>query len=642
MSDGPGTSQAEVQTGAETRCRIAVLLIALAVGGWGFAVWQRLQVGEAPVAVWNAIVGAASLLALVGVLRRSPWGYEWVLPAKLLGGITSIVQAVQGQHWMAGVAALHILSFALLLASRQAFYPAPAADKEGSGEPPPTFEQWLRDNCEAVVVAFVLALVIRCFFVEVFKIPTGSMQPTLWGDTKKPGTETIEKAGDRIMVDKFLYTLKPVERFEVIVFRFPLNTSRNFIKRAIGVGPEEIMLHEGDIYYRHEGAPEFLAAHKPFRIQESVWIPVPSVGIDPARGDAAVKENWDPPALAEWSCGGGELRFEAPPGTREPDFFKLNKPITDGYEGATSYSRESNGDVRLRLTARLESAGSELGLHLYCDADDFWISLAEGQATCHRLRNGKTGGRIGQTGTQVLAVGQEARVEAMIYDGVCVVVVNGEKVCEMTYRSTYQELDRTAAKRRGIEFGALAGKCAVRGAAVDHDLYFLSSPPYGGDSVLAEDRPYFIPAGKYFAMGDNSPSSHDSRLWKEKTLTYLDEQGQTQTVSGDTSNNFTDLDELVLRDGRRLYGRVETRDDKTIKITLDDTTRLVPRAQVAGEPRYRTILRMFDRSGTERLIPHDKVVETGAEVHAPFVSEQEMVGRAFFVWLPLDRVKLIK
>ncbi|MBI3099700.1 MAG: signal peptidase I [Planctomycetes bacterium] len=646
MTNGEGPVESPItdagSTGAERRCRFATFLMALTIGAWGFAIWQRLQVGEMTVAVWNGLVCAAVVLALLGVHRRRPWGYEWILPAKLMGGITSLVQAVQGHPWLAGVTALHVIAFALVLGSRNAFYPPPPGAKGGDRASPPTFEQWLRDNCEAVVVAFVLALVIRCFFLEVFKIPTGSMQPTLWGDQKDSATSQIRGAGDRIMVDKFLYALKPVERFEVIVFRFPLNTSRNFIKRAIGVGPEEILLYQGDVYYRKPGDSEFSAAHKPFRIQQSVWIPMPAFDIDPTRREQGVKENWDPPALAEWSCSSGELRFEAPPGTREPDFFKLNQGITDGYEGAPSYlQRESNGDARIRLTARRDTSESRLGLHLYCDADDFWISLGE-TGTFRRVRNGTSSAEESFGPLPELAAGQTSRIEAMLYDGICTVVLNGRKAGEFVYRNTYAELDRTAARRRGIEFGALAGSCSVENVKVDHDLFYLSAPPLGGGSILSEGTPFFVPAGKYFAMGDNSPSSHDSRLWREETITYLDDRNQTQTISGDTSSNFTDLDMVVLRNGRRYYGRVETRDDKMVKVTLDDTTRLIPRSQLDGEPRMRSVLRVNDLSGTERFIPHDRIVERRPEVHAPFVSDEEMVGRAFFVWLPLERVKLIK
>ena len=76
------------------------------------------------------------------------------------------------------------------------------------------YAQWARENVEAIVVAFIMALVIRCFCIEVFKIPSSSMEPTLMGDnygehyksgcTFDHGRRT---GGDRIMVTKFYYAL---------------------------------------------------------------------------------------------------------------------------------------------------------------------------------------------------------------------------------------------------------------------------------------------------------------------------------------------------------------------------------------------------------------------------------------------------
>ncbi|MDX9835320.1 MAG: signal peptidase I, partial [Desulfobulbus sp.] len=92
----------------------------------------------------------------------------------------------------------------------------------------------LRENLEAVCVAVVLALIIRTFIVQAFKIPSGSMLPTL-------------QIGDHILVSKFIYgvkmpftgaTLIPVAQpktNDIIVFQFPKDPQLDYIKRVIGV-----------------------------------------------------------------------------------------------------------------------------------------------------------------------------------------------------------------------------------------------------------------------------------------------------------------------------------------------------------------------------------------------------------------------
>ena len=92
-----------------------------------------------------------------------------------------------------------------------------------------------RENVEVVVTAVILALIIRTFVVQAFKIPTGSMRPTL-----------IE--GDRILVNKFIYRFKSPERGDIIVFKYPEDTKKDFIKRLIAVGGETVHIIDGNIW----------------------------------------------------------------------------------------------------------------------------------------------------------------------------------------------------------------------------------------------------------------------------------------------------------------------------------------------------------------------------------------------------------
>lgn len=87
---------------------------------------------------------------------------------------------------------------------------------------------------KSFVIAVILALLIRGFVVQAFKIPSGSMRPTL-----------IE--GDRILVNKFIYHFKKPERGDVIVFKFPNNIKKDFIKRLIASGGESVEIAEGNI-----------------------------------------------------------------------------------------------------------------------------------------------------------------------------------------------------------------------------------------------------------------------------------------------------------------------------------------------------------------------------------------------------------
>ena len=104
-----------------------------------------------------------------------------------------------------------------------------------------------REYAEAAAIAILLALFIRTFVVQAFKIPSGSMEPTLL-------------VGDHILVNKFMYgvkipffrsTLIPLgepKRDDVIVFIYPIDESKDFIKRVIGLPGEEIEIIDNKIY----------------------------------------------------------------------------------------------------------------------------------------------------------------------------------------------------------------------------------------------------------------------------------------------------------------------------------------------------------------------------------------------------------
>ncbi len=91
-----------------------------------------------------------------------------------------------------------------------------------------------QENLESILWAVALALVIRTFIVAPFKIPSGSMRPTLM-------------EGDRILVSKFIYRFRPPVRGEIIVFRYPENPRRPFIKRLIGVGGDHVEIKNGHV-----------------------------------------------------------------------------------------------------------------------------------------------------------------------------------------------------------------------------------------------------------------------------------------------------------------------------------------------------------------------------------------------------------
>lgn len=119
----------------------------------------------------------------------------------------------------------------------------------------------VREYAEAIAIAVVLALFIRTFVVQAFKIPSGSMEDTLL-------------VGDHLLVNKFIYGIKvpfvdgrllPMsepERGDIIVFRYPVDKKKDFIKRVIAVGGDTVEIKNRNVYVNDELIDEPYAVYK--------------------------------------------------------------------------------------------------------------------------------------------------------------------------------------------------------------------------------------------------------------------------------------------------------------------------------------------------------------------------------------------
>lgn len=127
----------------------------------------------------------------------------------------------------------------------------------------------VREYAEALIIALVLALLIRTFIIQAFKIPTGSMEPTLL-------------VGDHLLVSKFSYSIhvpnevpftsiqlfpdyhffsSVPERGNIVVFKFPLEPDKDFIKRVVGLPGETIQVIRQRVYINDKLLKEPYAYH---------------------------------------------------------------------------------------------------------------------------------------------------------------------------------------------------------------------------------------------------------------------------------------------------------------------------------------------------------------------------------------------
>ena len=219
-------------------------------------------------------------------------------------------------------------------------------------------EEGWRETVEAIVVAFILALLVRGFVAEAFVIPTGSMAPTLMGRHKEVdcpqcgyvySVNAAEEAeglhagtpegrvasgiclncryqyrlakepsfkGDRILVMKFPYELPRLplssgpKRWDVMVFRYPEKPEESYIKRLVGLPGDTVRIWYGDISIKPAGSREFHQEHRPLYHQQAMQMMV----YDDHHRPKALK---DRPEWQRWVSTDGESWAEetATPGS---------------------------------------------------------------------------------------------------------------------------------------------------------------------------------------------------------------------------------------------------------------------------------------------------------------------------------------
>src|SRR4030081_3293761 len=117
--------------------------------------------------------------------------------------------------------------------------PTPAAAKESGAHPLPVVAVWARD----LLVSLAISAFIIIFLYQPVKVEGVSMMP---------GLEDQE----RIFVNKFVYRWEPIERGDIIVFRYPRDTSKSYIKRVIGLAGDRVRIQSGQVYVKGEALAE--------------------------------------------------------------------------------------------------------------------------------------------------------------------------------------------------------------------------------------------------------------------------------------------------------------------------------------------------------------------------------------------------
>jgi signal peptidase I len=126
----------------------------------------------------------------------------------------------------------------------------------------------LREYVEAFGVALILAIVLRTFFIQAYKIPSGSMEPTLligdhiivnklgYGFRMPDSFFGLTPLSDEIPYGKYLFPMQSVRRGDVVVFVFPEDRTKDFIKRVVAIPDDTVEVKAGILYLNGVRVPD--------------------------------------------------------------------------------------------------------------------------------------------------------------------------------------------------------------------------------------------------------------------------------------------------------------------------------------------------------------------------------------------------
>jgi len=443
---------------------------------------------------------------------------------------------------------------------------------------------------EWLVTAFMLAFVFRAFVMEAFRIPTGSMADTLKGAHFRlqcpecgycydygfdPGyygmpPETVPLGrvplspsggprdargnrysrlstqmkcpscgyympqserrevynGDRILVLKCIYQIFEPDRWDVVVFKNPLQPKESYIKRLIAKPGETVEIIDGDIYINGR------IARKPPKVQEELWSVIYDNDYQPVAPEMPKfnGKEWQQPFKnvegSKWELDGAHpavYRLDSASGVTNAMTYDTSqgndlKAVYSYNDVSFAQSAEYCSDLKIRFYVTCDGDGSigtslskyETVYKAIVNMDgEIIISRTTGQSEEEKLKRTKVEPFSVSTPTAFSFANIDHRLVLQFGNQLVEVDMGDEPDSMGTIPERPEEASVTV-------FGS--GKLRLSHIALFRDIHYLSRHLTGSLGRGCRSNPFTLKADEFFVLGDNSPNSQDCRWWASEGL----------------------------------------------------------------------------------------------------------------------------
>jgi len=332
--------------------------------------------------------------------------------------------------------------------------------------------------------------------------------------------------GDRILVLKCIYQFFQPKRWDIIVFKNPLDPTENYIKRLIGLPEEKVEIIDGDIYINDR------ISRKPPKVQDNLWMPVYDNDYQPVwpREGSFNGHRWRQPFKndrgSKWIVGD----------KANPTLFRLDSPADQintlvyntsndkDFKATYAYNevdvrREKElpfcSDLRVRFYADSSNRQGRIGIELskYGTHYRAWVDLT-GEMVITKDEQGKKTIELKRKPIHLPAAGKPTLVRFANVDHQLIFEFGSEK---LTYDLGSGPGDagpiKTDAEPQVKIFGA--GKLTLSHIVIFRDIHYtryrLGDNHTPGRAT--QDHPFPLSEDEFFVLGDNSPNSEDGRWW---------------------------------------------------------------------------------------------------------------------------------
>ncbi|MCK4958780.1 MAG: signal peptidase I [Planctomycetes bacterium] len=348
--------------------------------------------------------------------------------------------------------------------------------------------------------------------------------------------------GDRIFVAKCIYQFTDPRRWDVVVFKNPLEPRINFIKRMIGCPGETVELIDGDVFIDGQ------ITRKPARVQKELWMCVYDNDYQPVRPELSRfnGHSWRQPfenvTGGNWDMaddGSSVFTLDSPDGALHTIMY--NTAIGNDFKATYAYDNPAMypvmpicSDLMLRFSVQEAASGSLVGAGLtkYGIAYRARVELG-GQMVIEKVGQDGLPEELASKEMDVSALKLPIQFSFANVDHMLVLQAGTERL-SYDLGSGY---DDAGQRRAGIMpqatiFGA--GVLRLAHIGLFRDIHYISRAAGGFRALQAgEGEAFKLGPDEFFVLGDNSPSSKDGRLWEAPGLGNNSKEYRQGTVPRD-------------------------------------------------------------------------------------------------------------